>query len=212
MGLVMTAALGCGTSSCIRRGTRVATPDGERAIEELDPGDEVWSWDLEAGRLVACQIRSITRSRRECIALTAGPVTLECTTDHPVYGHDAAAYQPAAELLRRRGRLLVLRDGSARPRALEDGRTFVAVDDVYDLALTGTHHNFFAGGVLVHNKDYVDTNATTLTTAATQTTNATGTDGGDTDDTGTTGADDSTGATTGSGSDTSTGSDTGTSG
>ncbi len=128
-------------TSCVARGVMVDTPDGRRPIEELSAGDTVTARDPESGEISVVRVHA-TRSAAASATLwlTDG---LRVTAEHPVFAD--GAWTPAGEIAS--GAALVARDGStvaAAPRA--DGQV-----EVFDLTVAPPH-TFFAGGVLVHNK------------------------------------------------------------
>lgn len=128
-------------STCVARGTVVATPDGGTPIEALVPGDRVWGWDVEGGNRVETIVESIAESARERL-LDLGPVRL--TADHPVLAD--GRWVPAADVTA--GVQLVTLDGPSLAVAPAVIHGHAAV---FDLTVAWPH-TFFAGTVLVHNK------------------------------------------------------------
>ena len=64
--LVVSATIGasttaCPISSCFVAGVRGLTPGGARPMEELQPGDEVWSWDPESRSLVVRRVVKVMK-------------------------------------------------------------------------------------------------------------------------------------------------------
>jgi hypothetical protein len=128
--------------TCVARGTTLSSPQGERKVEELSLGDSLWGYDLEAGRLVETRVERIDASTRaDLIAIGGARVTPE----HPVFL--GGAWAPASEA---REGAIVLGEGG---RAVALGRvsSSPAPSLVFDLTVSAPH-NFFAGGVLMHNK------------------------------------------------------------
>jgi hypothetical protein len=128
---------GCATS-CLVEGTWVGTPDGGQAVEDLRPGDTVTC--REGIGVVTASRRAQAEEHLE-LSLADGRV-LRVTAAHPL---------AVGGGWRRAGRL---RPGDAvvggRIAAVRAVRRPVAV---YDLAVA-PHANFFAQGVLVHNKKF----------------------------------------------------------
>jgi hypothetical protein len=130
--------------TCVAEGTAIATPDGSLSVEALEVGDTVWSWDIAAHRRVASRVQEIrTGLRDDTIWLSDG---LRITPDHPVYA--GGAWVPAADV--RAGATMIADDGQAFQASTWSSASGVV--RVFDITVDGPH-NFFAGGVLVHNKD-----------------------------------------------------------
>jgi hypothetical protein len=130
---------------CVLEGERVDTPRGARAVEDLREGDAVLtrgpSGRIETGWIVGRR-ESTSRAWRE-IALEGGG-RLRVTAEHPV--STSRGWVKAGRL--KTGDRVHVRDGE---------RTVVAVHArsgrarVFDLTVE-PNPNFFASGVLVHNK------------------------------------------------------------
>src|SRR5581483_8365731 len=50
------APVGGGSGACFIAGTMVSTPDGDRPIDELRPGDTVLTWDFARSRVVEAAV------------------------------------------------------------------------------------------------------------------------------------------------------------
>lgn len=129
--------------TCLAAGTPVDTEHGPRPIEQLRPGDRVWSFDLESGRPLLTTVQAIHHG--EVSAVLEINSILSATAEHPVYAN--GEWIPAGRL--RQGDLVIGRDEShllaITPRLLS--RRTAVLDLTVD-----EPHNFFAGGLLVHNK------------------------------------------------------------
>ena len=129
--------------TCIAAGTPILTTDGATAVEELRIGDPVWGYDLARKRRVLTTIRAI---RRSVVAETLlFGKSLRVTSSHPIFA--GGVWKSADEIA---ANDLVLNTEAALVPAGEPRRISGRVD-VFDLTVDGPH-NFFAGGMLVHNK------------------------------------------------------------
>lgn len=149
----------CPGDSCIAEGTLVLVPSGLVRIETLRVGDLVYALDVATGELVETAITGIRSSKRECVGVALGEAEpLRCTPDHPLYDPDGEAYAPASEWIEgRRTRLLrVNRDGTPQAESVAHKTVHAGVFEVFDLCVASEHHNYVAGGVLVHNKSLVE--------------------------------------------------------
>jgi hypothetical protein len=140
---------------CFAEGTRILTPGGSTAIERLVVGDRVLAYDAADGRLVERPVTAVhvhpdrVAGRLEL----ADGRALVVTPEHPIYLPDRRRYV-AAGALRGEARLLgvtaalstasVIGAGYARARNPEP-------TTVYNITVAG-EENYFAEGVLVHNK------------------------------------------------------------
>jgi hypothetical protein len=143
-----------GPDSCFAAGTPIATPSGMRPIEELRLGDLVLAYDEHAARVVARPITAtFVHPDRPVgsLRLSDGRV-LRVTPNHPMYLPDQRRYATVGELTGDE-RLLSL-SASAQTSSLIAGAFQASTADsvtVYNITVAG-EHNYFAQGVLVHNK------------------------------------------------------------
>ena len=158
LGLWMVGA-SCGGSSCFVRGTRIVTPRGFRRIEDLVVGDPVYSLDLETGQPVARTVARLLRARAtEILHIAAGELVLAgVTPEHPFYDAERKAWTPAAELGEKARLVAWLGAGDVREMEITTRRTSPPAGriDVFNLTIDGPEHNYFAEGLLVHNKEVV---------------------------------------------------------
>lgn len=143
------------TNTCFTGRTRVRTPSGDRKLEELRAGDEVIACDPATGVLAARKVLAVlAHPAAETFALDAGDVHVEgVTKTHPIWVASRRAWIEVAELAAG-GVLTVLeRDRAhAGTRIVESIRATGCLEPVFDLAVEGPGHTFFADDVLVHNK------------------------------------------------------------
>jgi len=129
---------------CVAEGTAIATPSGEEAVESLSPGDAVLAFDPERGERVVAHVERVARVSRPRTVLQIGRLLV--SPEHPVFADGrfvrADAVRPGSELL---SPALTVTPVSEAPSPLREPQV------VYDLAVSWPH-DFFAAGVLVHNK------------------------------------------------------------
>jgi hypothetical protein len=132
---------------CVARGTPIATPDGDTTVERLHAGQQVWSYDLASKSLVAATVLGTFQSQTDETLLVNDHLRL--TAEHPVYAErdGKAAWYTAASL--RVGDLLT--NDEARPVRIVSIKNVGGEVEVFDVSVDGPH-NFFAAGLLVHNK------------------------------------------------------------
>jgi hypothetical protein len=149
-----------GCSSCFVARTLVETPRGPRPIETIAVGDIVWSFSLERGERVARRVRAILRNKaREVRTIRAGGrVVAGVTSEHPFYDWANGAYRAVRDLVV--GDVLASLEGeSLRPCSIESVTSVETTEpsfDVYNLTIDGPEANYFAEGILVHNKEGPD--------------------------------------------------------
>ena len=140
----------CETNSCFAAGTLIATPGGSVAIEELAVGDVVWSYDLGRGVRVPARVtRTFEAEDRALQRLRLGDgQELLVTSEHPFYVDgdwvEAGELTAGVELFHQEA-------GELHAVELVELTPSMIRGTVYNIEVEG-HHNFFAGGVLVHNK------------------------------------------------------------
>jgi hypothetical protein len=135
----------------------VATPDGEKPIEELELGEEVLVWDLTRRELVPTTVTEIQRHEaedaREVLELTGEHGTVRVTPEHLFF--DGAEWTPAAQLTNAvhvKLKQLVPEGYEAEVRIVPlDARQLAGKHDVYNLHVAHPDHNYIAAGHIVHN-------------------------------------------------------------
>ena len=135
--------------SCILEGTLIDTPSGSREIESLTIGDGVWTRAPDGSREVGsvAEVFEARVDRYLEISLADGGV-LEVTALHPIAVRDG--WREAGDLVP--GDLLRGREGWREITAISERLERVTV---FDLQVE-PNPNFYAAGVLVHNKTSVE--------------------------------------------------------
>ncbi len=130
---------------CIVEGTPIDTPSGSCKIEDLREGDPVWtrapSGELQVGRVKT--VHTTWSMAQRMIVLLDG-TTLNATAQHPVATE--TGWKPAGQL--EAGDSVWSRDGWRKVATVTNTGGLVRV---FDLEVE-PNPNFFANGVLVHNK------------------------------------------------------------
>jgi hypothetical protein len=142
--------------SCFVGHTRVATPDGPRPIRDLRPGDAVYAWSFERGEAVVRRVLAATSDTVAFVlAVRFGELALPgVTLAHPVWDCASSTWRPAGDL---DGAVALAWVPGADARDAAHTRT-VRVDGpvvVHNISVEG-EENYFAEGVLVHNKSNPD--------------------------------------------------------
>jgi Hint domain len=125
---------------CLARATRIATPSGDVAVEDIRVGMEVWSVDSAGRRIIATVIRAgsiaVPPTHRVVSLALADGRTLHASPGHPLAD----------------GRQL----GDLKPGDVVDGTSVVAADLVaygggstFDLLPSGPTGVYFADGILL---------------------------------------------------------------
>lgn len=177
--------LGC-IIACVAGRPWIRTPRGWRRNDDLDPGDVVFSVDLETGELVKATLAEIRCSERACLELSIGAgEPLVCTTEPPVFDPRAGEYVGAGRWVRgERDAVLAAAGDSVEIREVTQTEAFVGVRKVYDLTVDSEHANFVANGIVVYHKktgDGFDVNAGVDADAASSDTGQRDTTGGEVD-------------------------------
>ncbi len=158
---IATIASGCG-DSCFVRGTRVATADGARLIESLVVGDVVLSYSHKDKAIVTRRVvaihRSTVREVRTVEVIAEGRTErLRVTPSHPFWVDSHGDYVAVRDL--RENDVLLLRSGSgvrnAVVRSITAEESSVPSVEVFNISVETPESNYFAEGVLVHNKEPV---------------------------------------------------------
>lgn len=151
----LTIALLAAPACCVCAATPVQTPRGPRRLGDVAVGDVVWSIEVGTGARVERRVVARRAARRECVRLRHGAGELVCTPDHPLYSPESRSYEPASRWVEGARRLLALAtDEGVAAVEVEAVEAYAGVREVVDLTVEGEPHNFVAGGVVVHNKEF----------------------------------------------------------
>ncbi len=156
-------AIGGGVSTatipaCFPAGTPVSTTHGETAIEQIQVGDKVLCWQFNDDTIVETTVtETFVHRDRWLVRITfvtddlvgdAAPVwaTVEATPEHPFWvvgrGWTSAGDLTAGMAVR----------GHDRDLVVGVSEFVTGARDVFNLHVDHPDHNYFAAGLLVHNK------------------------------------------------------------
>ena len=141
---------------CFTGDTLVSTEDGDVRIDEIRPGDKVWTNNVETGEKELQEVKSVKETKTDIIVhvITDDGNEIQTTMFHPFYVKDESKetlgnWVAASNL--KKGDELLTEDGKnikvseVRVQKLDEEIT------VYNLEITEVHTYYVAGGVLVHN-------------------------------------------------------------
>lgn len=142
---------------CFVAGTSILMANGtSKSIEEIQVGDEVISADTEGRVVIGRVLRTMVHtegSRVLRLSFRVGDelVVVRSTPNHPFFTSDFT-HTLTAENLRAGDEVFYhAEDGSLVKAILIDSVSSGFADKVYNFEV-GPHHNYFAEGLLVHNK------------------------------------------------------------
>jgi hypothetical protein len=148
MRVVALAAVLSAGCHCVVEGTLISTPGGPRPVEQLKPGDAVWTLSARDEREIGT-IASITEHRADSFVelRLADGSSLRVTAAHPLRTRDG--WERAGRI--GRDRELRTESGWTRVSGVTTRRAAVRT---FDLSVS-PNPTFFADGVLAHNKSVV---------------------------------------------------------
>jgi len=83
--------------ACFPAGTKVHTASGQKNIEDIAVGDEVWAWDEESGTIALKSVTATMQSEVDAtVEITLEGETIETTAEHPFYTREG--WKDAADL------------------------------------------------------------------------------------------------------------------
>jgi hypothetical protein len=130
-------------------------------IERLRSGDFVQAYSFERASVVTSVVTDTIEHDAQPVmrVRSTSGTTLHVTPNHPIYVVDSARFEPAGEITSGANLLALtsLTTAAAIPVELSHGEGG-EVTTVYDLTVD-QQHNYFAAGILVHNKERCWTNA-----------------------------------------------------
>lgn len=135
-----------GLPACFAAGTPVATPDGERPIEQIREGDVVLCWDFAEQREVETVVTGRQRHQKaRTLNFATSGAKVVTTADHLFWTGDE--WRPAGKFSV--GNVVAGRGGTQHVVA---GKAIGRDRVVYNIHVEHHDHNYFACGLLVHNK------------------------------------------------------------
>jgi hypothetical protein len=129
-------------TTCVAVGTMIDTPSGTVPVDSLETGMQLWGFDLAAGKKTPVRVISVRKHQSDS-TLQFG--ALRVSPWHPIFAD--GKWRIAGGL--RGGESVIGSDGKAKRLPAPDLVPGSVV--VYDIAVDGPR-NYFAGGLLVHNK------------------------------------------------------------
>ena len=136
---------------CFVAGTKIKTADGDKNIEDIEVGDEVYSSDVETGEVGLKHVTRLSVNEAQDMAhVTIDGETITATTTHPFYV-EGYGFKPAGEL-KTGDKVRLLDGGSVEVEAVVVEHLDEPVK-VYNFEVEDWHTYYVAGaGVLVHNR------------------------------------------------------------
>ncbi|PHS10576.1 MAG: hypothetical protein COA88_02185 [Kordia sp.] len=133
--------------ACFVAGTLVKAAEGNKAIETIKEGDEVWAYNERTKENELRKVvRTFVREKEAIYVLNIGNTTIETTDEHPFYINNT--WVPAKNL--EAGDVVTLLSGKKAP--INTIKIVQRTAKVYNFEVEGLHTYFVSDlGVLVHN-------------------------------------------------------------
>ncbi|QUY46218.1 putative Ig domain-containing protein [Acaryochloris marina] len=133
---------------CFVAGTPILTPTGKKAIDELEPGDWVLSWDDETDEVTERQVTEWYRREAPAIIdIFIGTEKISCTPEHPFWV-PGKEWVLASQI--KRGTVLQNRAGEAV--VVDAVRRRHEITQVFNVEIDGLHTYFVSNlEILSHN-------------------------------------------------------------
>ena len=151
-------------SQCFAGDTLVSTEEGNRRIDEIEPGDKVLSYNTETGENELHEVKNVSVSKTDILVhiITDDGRDIETTMFHPFYvkNEDGTGEWKAASNLKA-GDELLSEDGKKVKVSEVKVEKLAEEITVYNLELDEVHTYYVAGGGLVHNMCATDNNSDT---------------------------------------------------
>ncbi|MBQ3782115.1 MAG: hypothetical protein II838_01570 [Lachnospiraceae bacterium] len=154
-------------SQCFAGDTLVSTEEGNRRIDEIEPGDKVLSYNTETGENELQEVKNVSVSKTDILVhiITDDGRDIETTMFHPFYvknvkNEDGTGEWKAASNLKA-GDELLSEDGKKVKVSEVKVEKLAEEITVYNLELDEVHTYYVAGGVLVHNMCATDNDSDT---------------------------------------------------
>jgi hypothetical protein len=155
---------------CFAEGTQIAIEAGDKNIEDVEIGDEVWSFNHTSQERELNRVNQVMQKELEETVryILSDDTSIVATPDHPFYIVELngyASYKPADTLADSGlevsqieiGHTLWHIDSQANPEHIVQNQTITDIQPaetqtVYNLDNVEKNNNFFANGFLVHNR------------------------------------------------------------
>ena len=142
-----------GNKGCFRAGTQISTPDGFKAIEFFNVGDEVFAFDkkgkISIGKVTHTFKHPIEETNDKIIEFIHSTGVLYVTVNHWILCEDGKTFKEAKDF--ELGENIILEDGNLSEVVGIINHEMENVKYTYNLTVT-PHHTYIADGVRVHNK------------------------------------------------------------
>ena len=150
---------------CFVAGTQIETEDGIKNIEDIDAGDIVLTYNHATNETQYKEVRQVCMcSKEKTVVYTFdNNKTLEGTFDHPLYCSEKGyvSYKPnltsemydlVVEQIEIGDKILTANNEEVRVIDMEESPV---LKTVYNLKKVEDNHNFFANGILAHNRCFI---------------------------------------------------------
>ena len=140
------------THNCFLADTQIATPFGSVAVQDIEPGQKVLSFDEKTNEQIEGTVNQVLKAKTlSHIKLTFdNGQSVNTTKSHP-YFVEGRGWIKAQSLLK--GDICKLRNGDNCK--VESVESFKGDFTIYNLHGVSPAHTFFANDILVHNKCFV---------------------------------------------------------
>jgi len=138
------------TMPCFVAGTKISTPTGDKNIENIKAGDEVYSYDHKDNKVKVAKVTKpyIRKNKQYGELVLSNGIKLNATPEHRFYVVNKKKYIAVSKLTP--NDKVYLYTGDKMEELTVVSYTLTGKADVYNFNVKD-FHNYFAGKVLVHN-------------------------------------------------------------